>query len=335
MKIGFTSTIPVEMIFASGNTPVDLNNIFVLSEQSTSLVARAKMEGFPDTTCSWICGLYSTACNAGIDAVIGVSGGDCSETIALMEVLSMKGIKIIPFSYPHIPDPEELLKIISSSARELGTTLDRINECKIELDTIRREVAACDTMLWKENKGTGNDVRLLELSCTDFESDPDMFKKKVLLKKEELYSSKAFVDTIRLGICGVPPIVQNFYETIEQNGCRVVFSEVERQFSIPFTGPVNEAYSHYTYPYGIEGRIRDISREIERRSIDGIIHYVQSFCFRGIEDIVLRNSLSVPVLTLQGDLPTRVTETMEIRIEAFIDMLMRRKERSRSQKGIM
>jgi benzoyl-CoA reductase/2-hydroxyglutaryl-CoA dehydratase subunit BcrC/BadD/HgdB len=333
MKIGFTSTIPVEMIFASGNTPVDLNNLFALSEQSTSLVARAKMDGFPDTTCSWICGLYTVACEAGIDAVIGVSGGDCSETIALMEVLSMKGIRIIPFSYPHSPNPEELQKIIAASSRELGTTLERVDECKAKLDSIRSIVAECDTMLWKANKGTGNAVRLLELSCTDFESDPEAFKKKVLLKKEELQSSKSFNDTIRLGICGVPPIVQNFYETIEQNGCRVVFSEVERQFSIPYAGPVHEAYSRYTYPYGIEGRIRDISNEIERRSIDGIIHYVQSFCFRGIEDIVLRKGLSVPVLTLQGDLPTRVTETMEIRIEAFIDMLIRRKERSRSHKG--
>jgi len=35
------------------------------------------------------------------------------------------------------------------------------------------------------------------------------------------------------------------------------------------------------------------------------------------------------VLTLQGDLPSRVTETMRLRIEAFVDMLRWRKERSR------
>ena len=30
-KIGITTTIPVEVIFASGNTPIDLNNIVVSS----------------------------------------------------------------------------------------------------------------------------------------------------------------------------------------------------------------------------------------------------------------------------------------------------------------
>ena len=38
-------------------------------------------------------------------------------------------------------------------------------------------------------------------------------------------------------------------------------------------------------------------------------------------------SLKVPVLTLQGDLPSKVTETMEIRIEAFLDMLARSKKK--------
>jgi benzoyl-CoA reductase/2-hydroxyglutaryl-CoA dehydratase subunit BcrC/BadD/HgdB len=87
------------------------------------------------------------------------------------------------------------------------------------------------------------------------------------------------------------------------------------------------SYSRYTYPYGIFRRIEDIQLAVQERSLDGIVHYVQSFCFRGIEDIALRSAMTVPVLTLQGDLPTRVTETMEIRIEAFVDMLVRRKEK--------
>ena len=28
-KIGLTTTVPVEVIFAAGDTPVDLNNIFI------------------------------------------------------------------------------------------------------------------------------------------------------------------------------------------------------------------------------------------------------------------------------------------------------------------
>ena len=29
MKIGFTTSFPVEVVFAAGHTPIDMNNIFV------------------------------------------------------------------------------------------------------------------------------------------------------------------------------------------------------------------------------------------------------------------------------------------------------------------
>jgi benzoyl-CoA reductase/2-hydroxyglutaryl-CoA dehydratase subunit BcrC/BadD/HgdB len=327
MKIGFTSTIPVETVFAAGHVPVDLNNLFVLSGKSASQVTHAKMQGFPDTTCAWICGLYTTALESGIDALIGVTGGDCSETLALMEVLACKGMDIIPFSYPHSPDHKELRKNIEKLAVTLGTEMNAVQEWKDSLDEVRATAADADRLLWRENKGTGETARLIQLSCTDFESNPAEFHEKIKKQRDEISAGAVYDDVIRLGVCGVPPIISDFYKMIEQNGCRVVFSEVERQFSLPFAGDIASAYSQYTYPYGMPGRVKDISRAIEERRLDGVIHYVQSFCFRSIEDIVLRNSLSIPVLTLQGDLPSRVSETMGIRIEAFVDMLMRRREK--------
>jgi benzoyl-CoA reductase/2-hydroxyglutaryl-CoA dehydratase subunit BcrC/BadD/HgdB len=330
--IGFTSTIPVEVIFASGNIPLDLNNIFVSSENPSQLVAKAKMDGFPDTTCAWICGLYGTALSYDVDSIIGVTGGDCSETLALMEILRLRGKSIIPFSYPHDRVETNLRAEIIKLCAHLGTTIEDAEKIKQQTDVIRRRVRHLDELLWKENRATGNEVRLIELSCTDFEGDIERFAKKVETLITEVSARKQKTDTIRIGVCGVPPIISDLYSHLEIDGCRVVFSEVERQFSIPYDGDLAQSYSKYTYPYGIFARIPDIKQAIDERRIDGIIHYVQSFCFRGIEDIALKESLPVPVLTLQGDLPTRVTETMGIRIEAFLDMLTRRKERkSRSQ----
>ncbi len=328
--IGFTSTIPVEAVLASGNTPLDLNNIFVTDKNPSRLVASAKMEGFPDTTCAWICGLYGTAIENKIDTIIGVTGGDCSETLALMEILRMHGKTIIPFSYPHDHEEATLRTEISKLCVRLGTTIERAEEEKVSCDRVRAKVRHLDELLWKNNLATGNEVRLAALSCTDFEGDVDLYDTKIDALIADISSRQPVKDTIRIGVCGVPPIVSDLYDYLEKDGCRVVFSEVERQFSIPYNGSLARAYSEYTYPYGIFARLPDITHAINERGIDGIIHYVQSFCFRGIEDIALKKSLPVPVLTLQGDLPTRVTETMEIRIEAFLDMLHRRKERAES-----
>ena len=62
--------------------------------------------------------------------------------------------------------------------------------------------------------------------------------------------------------------------------------------------------SYYdTYPYSFFDRLEDIRTESKRREVRGIVHYVQSFCFRQIEDILLREEIDLPVLTLEGDGP--------------------------------
>lgn len=326
-RVGITSTIPVELIYAAGYTPVDINNLFITSADPLSLVRYSRMNGFPDTSCSWICGLYGTILKNDIRTVIGVTGGDCSETIALMEVLKTNGVKVIPFAYPNERD-KNLLKIeLEKFAGSLNIPLSEARGFKQRFDIIRERIHHLDMLLWKENKAYGKEVELFELSSSDFDGNPDKFLAAINGKIGEVESRKEIDTAVRIGFTGVPPIIKNLYEKIERDRVRVVYSEVERQFSLPVPGSLEDSYYHYTYPYGIYARCEDIELEVERRHIDGIIHYIQAFCFRGIEDIVLRQRLKVPVLTLQGDLPSLVTETLELRIEAFIDMLVRKKDK--------
>ena len=82
-----------------------------------------------------------------------------------------------------------------------------------------------------------------------------------------------------------------------------------------------DRYLRYTYPYGIFARIEDIKQEIARRGIAGVIHYVQAFCYRMIEDIILKETLGVPVITIEGDLPKPLDTRTKLRLEAFAEML--------------
>jgi benzoyl-CoA reductase/2-hydroxyglutaryl-CoA dehydratase subunit BcrC/BadD/HgdB len=72
-------------------------------------------------------------------------------------------------------------------------------------------------------------------------------------------------------------------------------------------------------------RIEDIRREISRRKIDGLIHYVQSFCFRQIEDPLFKKSFTIPTLTIEGDQPSALDSRNRMKIEVFIEMLRLRK----------
>ncbi|RYD06177.1 hypothetical protein N752_04630 [Desulforamulus aquiferis] len=127
---------------------------------------------------------------------------------------------------------------------------------------------------------------------------------------------------LRLAYIGVPPIVDDLYDYVEERGARIVFNETQRQFTMPFEiEDIIEQYRVYSYPYGIFYRLEDISRELEKRQIDGVIHYAQSFCYRQIEDLIIRKKLKYPILTLEGDKPNKLDARTRMRLDAFLDIL--------------
>jgi benzoyl-CoA reductase/2-hydroxyglutaryl-CoA dehydratase subunit BcrC/BadD/HgdB len=157
-----------------------------------------------------------------------------------------------------------------------------------------------------------------------FFQTPERFEKELDTAIKEIKKRDSDEKGVRLGYIGVPPVFTDLYENLDKLGSSVVFNEVQRQFSLPHSIEYNnlvDVYLDYTYPYGIQDRLKDIKAEINKRGIDGIIHYTQSFCFRGIEDIVIRKELDVPVLTLEGDRPGRIDSRTKLRLEAFIDMI--------------
>ena len=320
--IGITTTVPVEIIYAARRKPVDLNNLFITSDNPEALLARAESEGFSHTICSWIKGIYATVLEHGIREVIAVTGGDCSNTIALGELLARKGISVIPFEYPLYRDRAALAAQMEYLRERLSTTWPEIEKAKSMLDRIRGKLKTLDQLTFRENVVTGLENHLFLVNSSDFDGDPEDFEKRldqfvVSAKKRESRGAE-----IRLGYLGVPPIFSHFYEFIESLGARVVFNEVQRQFSMP-CDPVNivDQYLQYTYPYDINGRLRDIEQAINERHLDGVIHYTQTFCYRQIYDIVIRDSLPIPVLTLEGDRPGRIDGRTAFRIETFVEML--------------
>jgi benzoyl-CoA reductase/2-hydroxyglutaryl-CoA dehydratase subunit BcrC/BadD/HgdB len=320
--IGITATIPVEIIFAAGLRPVDLNNLFINSDQPKKLVSQAEAAGFSHSICSWIKGIYATVFNNDIKEVIAVTGGDCSNTIALGELLARKGVKVTSFEYPFNRDREALLVQMEKLRESVSTTWSKIEAVKTRLDRIRGKLKRLDQLSYRKNVITGFENHMYLVSSSDFNGDPDEFEKNLdnfLIVARNREPAK---HEIRLGYLGVPPIFSQFYEYIESLDARVVFNEVQRQFSMPFEKKdILDQYLEYTYPYDINGRLRDIEQAIYERKLDGLIHYTQTFCYRQIYDIVLRESLPVPVLTLEGDRPGNIDSRTALRIETFVEML--------------
>lgn len=322
LLVGITATLPVELIFASGLRPIDLNNLFITSENPEKLVIKAEAEGFPYNICAWIKGIYSSVMHYNIRNVVAVTGGDCSNTFALAELLARKGIRVLTFDYPLDRNKEALKTQMEKLSVELNVKEKDIETVRLLLNSIRKKLTRLDRMTWQDNVISGFENHLYLVSSSDFYGDPRKFENSLDTFLDKAERRQPMSEKVRIGYLGVPPIFSDIYEVIESRGGRVVFNEVQRQFSMPFynNGMTNQ-YLEYTYPYGINHRLKDIAHAIKERRLDGLIHYSQTFCYRQLYDISLRESLSIPILTLEGDRPGVMDSRTILRIETFLEML--------------
>ncbi|AHM55978.1 2-hydroxyglutaryl-CoA dehydratase, D-component [Peptoclostridium acidaminophilum DSM 3953] len=328
-KIGITTTVPVEAIIAAGFAPVDLNNIFVTSNDCQGYIEAAERDGFPKSMCAWIKGLYGACMINGIKKIVGVVQGDCSNTASLTEVLRLRGIDVIPFSYPHERSAENVKNELDRFMKLWGVDLKSVEAVRASLQGIRGKAILLDELTWRESKASGFENHLYQVSMSDFNSDPEVFEGELDSKLCEIEDREADEPRLRLGYIGVPPMMADLYEFAEQQGARMVYNEVQREFAFPRAGyakNIYEQYADYTYPYDIDFRLKEIKKQIEERKLDGLVHYTQAFCHRALDDIIIKSRIDIPIINIEGDKSDRLDARTRLRLEAFLDMLCDRKE---------
>ncbi|HDK7137086.1 TPA: 2-hydroxyacyl-CoA dehydratase [Clostridium botulinum] len=329
-KIGLTTTVPVEVIVAAGYTPVDLNNMFITSENYLKYIDIAERDGFPKSLCAWIKGIYGACLENNIKEIVGVMEGDCSNTKALIEVFKLRGIKIYPFSFPHSHSLKDVEIEIRKFMDIFNVNEDKVEQVRKILNRVRKLAKKIDEMTYIDNKVNGFENHLYQVSLSDFNGNIDEFEehlKKVIdgMEKREPINKK-----LRLGYIGVPPMTGDIYEFSEKLNSHFVYNEVQREFAFPRgieAANIFEQYYNYTYPYDNEFRIKELKKQIEKRKIDAIIHYTQAFCHRAVEDIVLKEELNIPMLNIEGDKLNTLDARTKLRLEAFLDMLLDLKQK--------
>jgi len=322
--VGITTTVPVEIILAAGLRPLDLNNVFIASGHASDLVEEAEQRGFPRNSCAWNKGIFAVARRLRLRRVVGVVQGDCANTHAMMEMLRADGVEVVPFAFPYRPDDTQLMDLaLARFASALGAGLPEAERWKTRLDETRGSARRIDELCWRENRVTGDEQHFWTISCSDFMGNPERFAQEAEAFIAAASERDPEKHAVRLALVGIPPICDGFFQFLEENcGARVVFNEVPRQFAMPFsTRSLRDQYLRYTYPYDIFHRLADIRHEIARRRVDAVVHYVQSFCFRQVQDAIIRRKLNLPILTLECDRPGPLDMRTRTRIEAFLEML--------------
>lgn len=329
-RIGLTTTVPVEVLVAAGYRPVDLNNMFITSENYLKYIDIAERDGFPKSLCAWIKGIYGACLENDINEIAGVMEGDCSNTKVLIEVFKLRGIKIYPFSFPHSHSLGDVEIEIRKFMDIFNVKEERVEKIRERLNKVRKLAKRIDEMTYIDNKVTGFENHLYQVSLSDFNGNIEEFEDQIKKAIEDTEKKKPINKKLRLAYIGVPPMTGDIYEFVENLNARFVYNEVQREFAFPrgIEKPnIFQQYYDYTYPYDIKFRIKELKKQIKERKIDAIIHYTQAFCHRAVEDIVLKKELNVPILNIEGDKLNTLDARTKLRLEAFLDMLLDLKQK--------
>ncbi len=334
-KIGLTTTVPIEILLAAGYTPVDLNNIFITSENHMRYIDIAEQDGFPRSLCTWIKGIYGVCIDNNIKEIVGVVEGDCSNTKALIEVLNLRGIKVHPFSFPHSHKQKDVEKEIKKFMNIFKVDIEQVEMTRKKLNEIRGLAKELDELTYIYDKVNGFENHLYQVSLSDFNGDINIFENELRSVISNVKERTPIKKKLRLGYVGVPPMTGDIYGFVENFNAHFVYNEVQREFAFPRAYKalnIYEQYYDYTYPYDTNFRIKELKKQIKERRLDGIVHYTQAFCYRAVEDIVLKNQLDIPILNIEGDKLNSLDARSKLRIEAFLDMLIDLKEEAQCER---
>lgn len=332
-RVGITTTIPIEPLIAAGLTPIDLNNLFISHPDPASLVSLAEQNGFPRNSCSWIKGMFGAAVESGITSMVDLASGDCDAGRVLSEIMSARGVRLYRFAFPlNFATGEhrisETRRQIESLCSQVGvapeaaeSVFGNLREARIAALDLDRE-ATTGPANCRELAG-GRLVYKSLISTSDFDGDAaehrNMSRQALSMLQDA--SGDSSPAPLRIGIVGIPPIFSNLFEVIDEFGGLVVYHEVPHQFALPAVqegADMYQAYAGYSYPKTVSARAEVIRRECAGRWIDVLVHNVQTFCHRQIEDLLMKSYLPYPVLTLEGDRPGKVDARTRLRLEAFI-----------------
>ncbi len=305
--VGITALIPPELIFACRKKPCDVNNFIPAS----SLQPASRL-------CAWTAIWRDMILKKklSLDQLVVVAGGDCHNALVDGQKVAMGGVDTFYFFYPFVEDIEYLGKQLQDLSSFLGGIKDekaflavkRIKEIGLELD--RKRV---------DGKVSATAAFSAMVSLSDMRGDVTLFENTLRAIEEENIDY-----TSRVALLGVPPIYRDFHDVTAEFGMHVVYDELPYEFARLSGTNMDELasnYCDYTFARELEFRLDFLERELEKRNVDGVIHYTQYACHHLLEDDVLRTRLDYPLLTIQGDLPGRTPQQVKLRLEAFSEML--------------
>ena len=114
-----------------------------------------------------------------------------------------------------------------------GVSWPKVARTQNRIKSIREKLVLLDKETWEGNRVHGWENHLFLVNSSDFNGNLDRYEEELTTFLKTLSHRPKLRKAVRLGYIGIPPIQSGLYEFVEAMGGRVVFNEIQRQFSMP------------------------------------------------------------------------------------------------------
>jgi hypothetical protein len=295
MKRGILPLVPVEFFGPANQDSINLWKTFFLAKPDERAVWISALKPEERDLPCWPACLLGLVREKALEELWYPEPPVLQQMKKPLEILKQEGVKIIPFKYPPMRNIDFLRNSICKAISHIGMTQDELESRVDAWATLRATVKRLD----------GIQTRSLALSSRQYIEalhsvpDPSMslpaLNKETELKVALHYKGLGQDHHIRIGILGIPPFENSFYEVLDDAGALVVYEELGLEgFPLGHFSDLALLYNQLSLPYGIKVRRDKLEKEKTERSVDAFIYCTHSLAESRSNVVFLESELGTP-----------------------------------------
>lgn len=318
MKIGVIPPVPMEPFLASAHEVTNLWSTFFLGPDRRSWVETAHMAGFPENYSLWAKSLYGMVFEMGLEAVYYPEPGLPKEVQRVIQLLREQEVRTEPFNFPLLRNPERLkaeMESLCSRLRVEPAALESgLERCLQVRTTLRRY----DGLQQRTGAFSSKDYLTMLTRCMDPRGDFEATRKEIergILDYQDVGRDR----WVRIGLLGLTPYRERFYDALERLRAVVVYDEwgVENN-PMAAASDLTSLYHLCSLPYGLKRRLERTLREAQARKVRGFILSVEYLCESVRDEGFFRANLGMPVHTLESRGGAPLSPAEESALQRFL-----------------
>jgi hypothetical protein len=300
MRIGVIPPIPIEVFTASPHEVINLWSAFFLETDRGPLLETARMAGFPDNFSHCARSIYGLVCDLDIKSVFYPHPGIPKELTHALQQLGEHDVEVVPFAFPLLRNEERLRGEIDGLCIRLGVDPGVLSMVMEQWQQVRTVLRRFDGLQQRTGAFSSQDYVTMLAKSMDPRGDLEELRKTIergILDYKDLGRDR----WTRIGILGLPPWREGFYDILEKNRAVVVYDEwgVENN---PMSASFDLAHVYHmsSLPYGLKRRQERIMKEAAARKIRGFVLGVEYIRDSLRDEGFFRNALGLPVFTIEN-----------------------------------